>query len=316
MPMGSGLIEKSFSLPFEKDYIFFVCKIIYFFSNCFVIKTIFLLKRRMKMKKITYLILALLICVSLVGCGNKTVEENEETEIVVFAAASMTETLEEIKGIYEKDHPEIKITYTFDSSGSLKTQIEEGAECDIFISAAQKQMDALYPNSENYEGENLIDSDSRIDFLENKIVLVVPEGNPKNVQDFSDIEKDELELIALGNEDVPVGQYSEELFRNLGIWDEIQGKISFGSNVKEVTTWVDESVVDCGIVYATDAYSAGLEIVAEAGQDLVKTPVIYPLAIMGKSEVKDEAGSFIEYLIGPEAGKVFEAVGFALIKGE
>ncbi|NLD17277.1 MAG: molybdate ABC transporter substrate-binding protein [Tissierellia bacterium] len=268
------------------------------------------------MKKIALVGVALLLTIASVGCNSSnkentaTTETGETKELTVFAAASMTETLEEIKTKYEEEN-DVKILYTFDSSGTLKTQIDEGANCDIFISAAQKQMNALDPEKGEVEGSSPIDSETRIDLLENKVTLAVTEGNPKDIKAFDEIGTEKVESIALGNSDVPVGQYSEELFTNLGIWDDIQPKVTYGSNVKEVTTWVSEGVVDCGVIYATDAYSAGLEVVAEADDSMLENKVIYPGAILENSENKEEAQKFLEYLQGEEASKIFESVGFA-----
>lgn len=271
-------------------------------------------------KKIALIGMAVLLIFVGVGCDKKesapdVVNEAEgDTELIVFAAASMTETMEQIKSLYESENENLKVIYTFDSSGTLKTQIDEGADCDIFISAAQKQMNALDPEKETVEGSSPIDSATRIDLLENKVTLAVTEGNPKGISAFEEIGTDKIETIALGNADVPVGQYSEELLKNLGIWDEIQPKITFGSNVKEVTTWVSEAVVDCGIIYATDAYSAGLEVVAEADDSMLENKVIYPAAILENSKNKDEAQKFLDFLQGEEASKIFESVGFASVK--
>lgn len=277
------------------------------------------------MKKLGLLALVLLLSLSLIACGenqstdDKPVEKGdaeseEEVSLIVFAAASMTETMEELKEIYENENENIEIIYTFDSSGTLKTQIEEGAEVDLFISAAQKQMNALDPSVGDVETEYVIDPETRIDLLENKVVLAVPEGNPKDVQEFKDIGTDKVDLIALGNSDVPVGQYSEELLTNLGIWEEIQPKVSYASNVKEVTTWVDEAVVDCGIIYQTDAFSAGLEVVNKADESMLDNKVIYPAAILEKSEHRDEAAAFLGFLTTEKASEVFESVGFSPVK--
>ena len=232
----------------------------------------------------------------------------ESVQLTVFAAASLTETLNEISGQYKTVAPNVELVFNFDSSGTLKTQIEEGADCDLFLSAAQKQMNAL-------QDEDLINTDTRVDLLENKVVLAVPEGNPADIQSFEDIGTDQCKLIALGNEDVPVGSYSVEILTNLGILDELESgnKITYGSNVKEVTTQVKEAAADCGIVYATDAYSAGLETVDEATADECG-PVIYPAALTASTEHADEAQAFLDYLSTDDAAAIFESVGFAMVK--
>lgn len=271
------------------------------------------------------LALAVGMTACLTGCGRTNTDTNadasEKTELVVFAAASMTETLNQIKTDYEAQHKDITLTYNFDSSGTLKTQIQEGATCDMFISAAQKQMDQLdasKDNTANPEQLDFINSDSRMDLLENKVVLVVPENNPKNINSFDDL-KSKLEsgdvLLAMGNSDVPVGQYTQKILQYWGLDEKAladAGEITYGSNVKEVTTQVSEGSVDCGIVYYTDAYSAGLKIVGEATEEMCgKT--IYPAAVMKNSEHPEQAQEFLAYLSSDAAAKVFEKVGFVAV---
>lgn len=271
------------------------------------------------------LALAVSMTACLTGCGrtntNTNADASEKTELVVFAAASMTETLNQIKTDYEAQHKDITLTYNFDSSGTLKTQIQEGATCDVFISAAQKQMDQLdasKDNTANPEQLDFINSDSRMDLLENKVVLVVPENNPKNINSFDDL-KSKLEsgevLLAMGNSDVPVGQYTQKILQYWGLDEKAladAGEITYGSNVKEVTTQVSEGSADCGVVYYTDAYSAGLKIVGEATEEMCgKT--IYPAAVMKNSEHPEQAQEFLAYLSSDAAAKVFEKVGFAAV---
>lgn len=271
------------------------------------------------------LALAVSVTACLTGCGrtntNTNADASEKTELVVFAAASMTETLNQIKTDYEAQHKDITLTYNFDSSGTLKTQIQEGATCDVFISAAQKQMDQLdasKDNTANPEQLDFINSDSRMDLLENKVVLVVPENNPKNINSFDDL-KSKLEsgdvLLAMGNSDVPVGQYTQKILQYWGLDEKAladAGEITYGSNVKEVTTQVSEGSADCGVVYYTDAYSAGLKIVGEATKKMCgKT--IYPAAVMKNSEHPEQAQEFLAYLSSDAAAKVFEKVGFVAV---
>lgn len=271
------------------------------------------------------LALAVSMTACLTGCGRTNTDTNadasEKTELVVFAAASMTETLNQIKTDYEAQHKDITLTYNFDSSGTLKTQIQEGAICDVFISAAQKQMDQLdasKDNTANPEQLDFINSDSRMDLLENKVVLVVPENNPENINSFDDL-KSKLEsgdvLLAMGSSDVPVGQYTQKILQYWGLDEKAladAGEITYGSNVKEVTTQVSEGSADCGVVYYTDAYSAGLKIVGEATEEMCgKT--IYPAAVMKNSEHPEQAQKFLAYLSSDAAAKVFEKVGFAAV---
>ena len=214
------------------------------------------------------LLLAVVLTLSLTACGGS---KNSGAELTVFAAASLQETLTEIGENYQREHPGVTLVFNFDSSGTLKTQIEEGADCDIFISAGQKQMNQLdaaaasavnadAPDETAEDSLNFIASNTRFNLLENKVALVVPEGNPAGIESFEDLGTDRLKLLALGNEDVPVGQYSTEILTSLGFLEglETDGKITYGSNVKEVTTQVSEASADAGIIYATDAFSAGL----------------------------------------------------------
>ena len=279
----------------------------------------------MKAKKLLSLLLALAMVFALAACSSnnepKAREEPEaREEIVVFAAASMTETLNQIKETYEKDH-NVTLTFNFDSSGTLKTQIQEGADCDLFISAGQKQMNQLDITADkevNTEGLDFVASDSRINLLENKVVLVVPEGNPKGIKGFDDLAAklaDGSVLMAMGNSDVPVGQYTQKILSYYKL-DETAlanaGTITYGTNVKEVTTQVAEGSVDCGIVYCTDAFSAGLTVVDSATKDMCGQ-VIYPAAVMKNAKHADAAKAFLEYLQSDAAMKVFENVGFSSV---
>ena len=243
----------------------------------------------------------------------------EEVELIVFAAASMTETLTKIRDLYEAANPGVKSTYNFDASGTLKTQIQEGAECDLFISAGQKQMNQLDSTAStevNTEGLDFVLQGSRINLLENKVVLVVPDGNPKGIESFdqlAELLKSGDVLMAMGNSDVPVGQYTQKILA----WYELSedelaaaGKITYGSNVKEVTTQVSEASVDCGVVYCTDAFSAGLTVVEGATAEMCGQ-VIYPAAVLNVSTHPEAAQSFLDYLTTDEAMAVFEAVGFS-----
>ena len=282
------------------------------------------------MKRTLALLLALTMLLALAACGKQAEpaaeptdepEAVEEVELIVFAAASMTETLTELKAMYEADHPGVTITYNFDSSGTLKTQIQEGADCDLFISAAPKQMnqlDASCDAEQNPEGLDFVLQGSRIDLLENKVALVVPEGNPKGVESFdqlAELLKAGGILFAMGNSDVPVGQYTQKIFDFYGLSEEElanAGVISYGTNVKEVTTQVTESSADCGVVYATDAFSAGLTVADTATKDMCGQ-VIYPAAVLNVSKNPEAAQAFLDFLRTPEALAVFEAVGFTPI---
>ena len=242
----------------------------------------------------------------------------EAIELIVFAAASMTETLQEIQTLYEAAHPNVKLVFNFDSSGTLKTQIESGADCDVFISAGQKQMNQLDITAGpevNTDALDFVLADTRIDLLENKVALCVPDGNPKGVASYDDLAEKLTNggiLMAMGNADVPVGQYTQKIFAFYGLSEEdlaASGVLSYGSNVKEVTTQVAEAAVDCGIIYQTDAFSAGLTVIDTATAEMCGQ-VIYPAAALNVTAHEQAARDFLTYLTSPEAGEIFAAVGF------
>lgn len=290
------------------------------------------------MKKYLSLLLALCLTLSLAACGSKTDSNadaagntqtgdnateqpaDEPVELIVFAAASMTETMNQLKEMYEQNNPNVTVTYNFDSSGKLLTQIKEGADCDLFVSAALKQMDAVDGSlkddtEKNPDGLDLIVTDSRVDLLENKVTLTVPEGNPKGIESFdqlAELLKSGDVLLAMGNSDVPVGQYTLKIFDYYGL-DEAalaaSGVLTYGSNVKEVTSQVSEAAADCGIIYATDAFSAGLTVVDSATPEMCGQ-VIYPAAVL-KGDKEDAAQDFLAYLQTDAAMTVFESVGFS-----
>ena len=245
----------------------------------------------------------------------------ESVELIVFAAASLTETLNAISETYTAEHPEVTFSFNFDSSGTLKTQIEEGADCDLFISAGQKQMNQLditASSDVNTDGLDFVDSDSRVDLLENKVVLCIPEGGDKGIDSFDTLAehlKAEDILFCMGNSDVPVGQYTQKILAYYDL-DEAAlaaaGVITYGSNVKEVTTQVSEASVDAGVVYCTDAFSAGLTVVDEATAEMCGQ-VIYPAAVMKNAPHADAAKEFLAYLQTSEAGDVFASVGFTAV---
>ena len=291
------------------------------------------------MKKLFAMLMAAVMVLSLTACAappaepapteesaateepaaTETVLEAEPLELIVFAAASMTETLNQIAEMYKAVAPNVTLIYNFDSSGTLKTQIQEGAECDLFISAGQKQMNQLdiTANPEvNTDKLDFVLEGTRINLLENRVTLCVPEGNPKDIRSFDDL-ADKLKagsvLMAMGNSDVPVGQYTQKILAFYGL-DEGKlakgGVITYGTNVKEVTTQVTEASVDCGVVYCTDAFSAGLTPVDYATKEMCGQ-VIYPAAVLNISKNHEAAKEFLAYLQTEDAMKVFEAVGFA-----
>ena len=248
-------------------------------------------------------------------------EAAQSVELIVFAAASLTETLNAIGESYTAEYPEVTFRFNFDSSGTLKTQIQEGADCDLFISAGQKQMNQLDITASadvNKDGLDFVDADSRVNLLENKVVLCVPEGSDKGIDSFDALAehlKAQDILFCMGNSDVPVGQYTQKILAYYQL-DEAAlaaaGVITYGSNVKEVTTQVTEGSVDAGVVYCTDAYSAGLTPVDEATKEMCGQ-VIYPAAVMKNALHAEAAKEFLAYLRTDKAATVFESVGFTAL---
>ncbi|MBU5434032.1 molybdate ABC transporter substrate-binding protein [Pseudoflavonifractor sp. MSJ-37] len=294
------------------------------------------------MKKVLSLTMALAMTASLAACGGNSANAPAEStkpaestapaaseapagdpvELTVFAAASMEASLTKIADLYKDVAPNVTLTYNFDSSGTLKTQIQEGAACDLFISAGQKQMNALDAadtTGTNEDGQDLVYSDTRIDLVQNKVVLAVPDDNTKDIQSFSDLATDKLNLVCLGNDDVPVGSYSLDILKSLDIdITELEnaGKVTYASNVSEVATQVKEGAVDCGIIYATDANTYELTVVDEATGDMCKK-VIYPAAVMksGAEASKEAAEDFLTYLhTDADAIAVLEDVGFTVLQ--
>ena len=273
------------------------------------------------MKKALSLFLVFVLSLSLMACGNnigKTEVQagGKKVELIVFAAASMTETLNQLKPMYEAKNQNVTITCNFDSSGTLLKQIVAGAECDVFVSAAQKQMnqlDSTKDEKDNPDKNDFVLQGTRKNLLENKVALAVPDGNPKDIKTFKDLTTDKLSLLAIGNSDVPVGSYTLEILEYLGTsTEELEkaNKLTYGSNVKEVTTQVKQGTVDAGIIYATDAKSANLQVVDLATKDMCKQ-VIYPVAVLNITKNEAEAKAFVDYLSTKEAMQVFESVGFA-----
>lgn len=292
----------------------------------------------MKKRKRTNLLLTLILIAAmlLTGCGSSTAKEegtkkdtgnteitetNEPTEtqettepsetqaqstkILIAAAASLEYSLkDELIPMFEEQNPGMIVEGTYDSSGKLQTQIEEGIDADIFFSAASKQMDAL-------DEKGMVNSDSRIDLLKNKIVLIVPSDSSAGLSKFEDIAK--VDKIAIGDPDsVPAGQYAKEALTALGLWEAVSKKASLGTNVTEVLTWVSEGSADAGIVYATDAATNPdeLTVIGEAPSGSLKSEVIYPIAVLKNSTKQEAAKKFVDFLSSKEAIAVFEKYGF------
>ncbi len=263
----------------------------------------------------------------LVGCGGSSSSTSADTAaasteaaasetLTVFAAASMTESLTKATETFTSENG-VEVSFNYDSSGTLKTQIEEGAECDVFISAGQKQMNALDAEAEkdHEEGLDFIEHDTRFNILQNEVTLVVPEGNPAGIKGFDDL-AEHLKAgdvkLAMGNSDVPVGQYTQKILAYYELSEDdlaASGVITYGTNVKEVTTQVSEAAVDCGIIYRTDAVSANLDVVDSATKDMCGE-VVYPAAVVKGTQHEDTAKAYLEFLKGSVASECFEEVGF------
>lgn len=276
------------------------------------------------MKKRTILAVLAVICVCMEifsGCsGTESAEDfvkeeagetaekptkAESEEILIAAAASLKNAYEEdLIPMFQEKYPQITVKGTYDSSGKLQTQIEEGLEADVFMSAAVKQMKALN------EG-GWIASETVVDLLENKIVLIVPAGQEEGITAFEEIVK--ADSIALGDpESVPAGQYAREALLRLGLWEDVSAKASFGTNVTEVLNQVAEASADAGIVYATDAAGMAdkVSVVAQAPEAGLSDKVIYPVAVVKGTAHREAADCFVKFLTSQEAIEVFQSYGF------
>lgn len=256
------------------------------------------------MKKLYVLILIFAILL-LSGC--ETTSNNLETQITLAAAASMKNVFEnELIPAFQSEHNNITVIATYDASGKLQTQIEEGADVDVFFSAALKQMNALVE-------KNLIANDSYAELLENQIVLIVPKNNMLEISTFEDLLS--LEHVAIGDpESVPAGQYAKELLTNLNLWSDLESKLSLGTNVTEVLNWVAEGSADAGIVYATDAASnPNVKVITAAPSGSV-SKVIYPVGIIETSASQEAANLFIDFLKSEDAAQAFQKFGFTPLK--
>ena len=265
------------------------------------------------MKKVLALI-TMSAMLMMVGCGEKVEDKPaannaEPVELHVAAAASLTDVMKELAEYYQKEHPNVKITFNFGSSGALQQAIENGGQTDIFFSAAQKQMDALEKSNNLAEG-------TRTNLLVNEVVLIVPSDSKLDIKDFNDLTRDDIQHIALGEpKGVPVGQYTEEILTKLNILDAVKAKAVYGSDVRQVLSWVEAGEADCGVVYATDAAVAGdkVKVIAKAPADSHK-PVIYPVAIIKDSKHMNEDKDFLKFVQSDKAKAAFEKYGFEIAK--
>lgn len=273
--------------------------------------------------------LPLMLCLVLTACAGKAVlpagsstgaavstPSAAPVELIVFAAASMTETLQDIAEIYQVEAPEVTLIYNFDSSGTLKTQIQQGAPCDLFLSAGRKQMDQLDKTADpavNTEGLDFVLEGTRTDLLENEIVLIAPRDADKHIPDFADLGKPEF-TVAVGNADVPAGQYAEQIFTALGLWEKMnaEGRITFAANVKEVAAQVETAAVDCGVVYKTDAAASDKVVICAKAPKDTHQRAIYPAAVLKTSAHPDAARAFLRFLQGDASKAIFEGAGFTV----
>ncbi|NMA03267.1 MAG: molybdate ABC transporter substrate-binding protein, partial [Clostridiales bacterium] len=212
----------------------------------------------------------------------------ETVELLVSAAASLTDVMGELADAYKTEAPEIDLNFTFGSSGALQAQIEEGAPVDVFMSAAQKQMEAL-------KTANLMLDDTIKTLLVNKVVLIIPKDSDLKISSFEDLGNADVKKLAIGDPgNVPVGQYSEEIFKNLDLKDKVKPKLVLGNDVRSVLTWVENGEVDCGIVYATDAFTTdNVTIVTEAPEGSHKE-VTYPVGVVKDSKHSAESKAFLD----------------------
>lgn len=268
----------------------------------------------MKKKLVTVMLAGVLAAGMSAGSVQAATADDASGDLYVFIAASLNNAMEVIQKDFNEEYPDVNILFNADSSGTLQTQIEEGSRCDIFFSAATKQMDALVD-------EELAKKDSVVDLLENKVVLIKPKDGETKVTGFENIT--DAKNIALAGENVPVGQYSREIFKNLGIEDDVNKmEINEGKNVTDVLASVSEGSNEIGIVYATDAASVAdkVDVIAEAPEGSLETPVLYPVGLTVDAEASDEeaaaADAFLEYLQTDDAMKVFEEYGFAAYKAD
>ena len=258
------------------------------------------------MKKLFVLAAVMLVLLG-TGCGSEqavTEKKAEPVELHVAAAASLTDVMQEIAAAYEKAHPEVKVVFNFGSSGALQQAIENGGQTDLFFSAAQKQMNAL-------EKDGLLAENTRKDLLVNELVLIVPADGGKPLQDFQQLAEADVQHIALGEpKGVPVGQYAEEVFTHMGILESVKAKAVYGSDVRQVLSWVESGDADCGVVYATDAaVSKKVKVAAKAPAGSHK-PIVYPAAVLKESKHMDNAKDFLSFVSNEDNKKIFAKYGF------
>ncbi|MBD3880190.1 molybdate ABC transporter substrate-binding protein [Phormidium tenue FACHB-886] len=237
--------------------------------------------------------------------GTLPVKAQTSSSLLISAAASLQDALEAIDPLFEQANPN-RVSYNFAASGALQQQIEQGAPADVFFSAATRQMDAL-------QQKDLILADTRRNLLTNRLVLIVPSNSSLNLTSFRQLSGAAVSRIAVGEpRSVPVGQYTQELFTNLGILDQVRSKLVYGNSVRNVLAAVESGNADAGIVYTTDArISTQVKQVATAPDNL-HSPIVYPIAVLKSSKNPQAARSYLQFLTGDQAKAVFERYGFGI----
>ena len=266
-----------------------------------------------KTKLLAVLMVILVAALVFAGCGDKkeappAAQQAAPVELNVSAAVSMKDALAEIQKNYQAKNPNVKILFNLGASGSLQKQIEQGAPADIFISAAPKQMNEL-------QEKNLVKKETRKNFVDNKLVVVVPKDSKLTIAKYEDLTQDAVKKIALGETAVvPAGQYAKEVLQKLGIWDKVEGKVVFAKDVRTVLAYTETGNVEAGIVYKTDAVSSDkIKVVATAPEGSHQ-PIVYPIAMVSSTKQAKAAEDFMNYLFGPESKTVLEKYGFVMSK--
>ncbi|WP_458122060.1 molybdate ABC transporter substrate-binding protein [Paenibacillus sp. Z6-24] len=271
---------------------------------------------RPSMHRLPVLVLLMMLAAALSACGSGQSGAASQqggwassgtTELTVSAAASLTDSLQEIQQMYEQRFPNVKLTFNFAASGTLQKQIEQGAPADLFLSAGSKQMEALV-------SQKFIDPDHQTNLLTNELVLVIPKDSPNPPASLQDLTKPALKRLAVGTpESVPAGMYAQQTLQAANLWDSLQSRIVQTKDVKQVLSYVETGNADAGFVYKTDALeSDGVHIAFTAAPDS-HDPIVYPAGVLAGTAHREEAAQFYAYLQTDEAQAVFEKYGFSRV---
>jgi molybdate transport system substrate-binding protein len=253
-------------------------------------------------KTIPIVLVSIILVFSLFGCSSAT-----PVELNVSAAASLTDVLKEINALYVQENPNVTITPNFASSGTLQQQIEQGAPCDVFLSAAAAQMD-------NLQNGELILTDTRKNLLNNSVVLIVPVDSTLGITSFNDLATDKVTSVAIGDpKSVPGGKYAQQAFDALGITDQVQPKEILGNTMPQVLTYVETGNVEAGIVFATDALMSTKVIVVASAPAEINAKIVYPVAVIKASKNVNAAKAYIAFLFSDKAKAIFEKYGFTMV---